>query len=125
MFRPWGTSRPPPVGAGGQGQGRFGGGNGGGNRPVVGEILSMDATTITIKMQDGSSKIVLLSDKTVFNKSTEGSKADLRTGTRIAASGTDNSDGSVTASTVQINPMFGGMGGGKAQNFATTPPNAK
>ena len=54
---------------------------------------------------DGSSKIILLSDKTTINKATAGSKEDLKTGVKIAAFGTENPDGSVSASNVQINPM--------------------
>lgn len=91
---------------GGQiGQGRFGGGNANGNRPVTGEILSVDDKSITVKLQDGSSKIVLLSDKTMINKATEASKSDLKVGGRVLATGTSNSDGSITAQNIQLNPL--------------------
>lgn len=85
------------------------------NRPLTGEILSMDDSSITIKLPDGSSKIVILSDKTVYNKSSEGSKNDLQSGERVFVTATDNSDGSVTALTIQLNPAFGTvmMGGGR------------
>lgn len=104
-------------GAGGQrGQGRFGGGAGGqggaGGRPVVGEILSEDSGSITVKLMDGSSKIVNLSDSTTYSKTDTASKSDLKTGQRVAAFGTANSDGSITAQNVQLNPMFrSGRGG--------------
>lgn len=92
---------------GGQnGQGRFMGGN----RPVIGEILSVDDKSITIKLQDGSSKIVLLSDKTSINKASDATQVDLKVGERVLATGTDNSDGSVTAQNIQLNPTFRGMG---------------
>jgi hypothetical protein len=71
---------------------------------TIGEILTTDANSITIKLQDGSSKIVNLSSSTNYTKSDSGSKADLKTGERVAAFGTSNSDGSITAQTVQINP---------------------
>ena len=71
-----------------------------GSRPVNGEIVSQDANSITVKMRDGSSKIVILSDQTTINKSSEGTKADLKTGENVTAFGTTNSDGSVTAQNV-------------------------
>ena len=96
-------------GAGGRG-GQNGGGRFGGGRPVNGEILSADDRSITVKLADGSSKIVLLNDKTSINKASEGTKDELKTGVKIAAFGTENSDGSITASNIQLNPVFGGMG---------------
>lgn len=77
-----------------------------GFRPVDGEILSQDDKSITVKLQDGSSKIVLLTDTTSFSKSAEGSKSDLKTGEKVAVFGIDNPDGSVTAQNVQLNPQF-------------------
>ena len=86
----------------GQRQGRFA--NGGG---AVGEIISQDATSLTIKLQDGSSKIVLISGNTKYSKNATASASDLKTGERVAAFGTLNSDGSITTLNVQINPMTG------------------
>ncbi len=99
-------------GAGGQFAGRSGqnGQRGGGARPVNGEIISADDKTVTVKMTDGSSKIVILSDSTQINKAATGSKTDLKTGEKVAVFGTDNSDGTVTAQNIQLNPimrMFG------------------
>lgn len=93
------------------GQARFGGQNGqgrfgGGGRPVVGEIINTDDKSITVKLADGSSKIVLLPDNAVISKTDTGSKTDLKTGINVGVFGTENSDGSVTAQNVQLNPMF-------------------
>jgi len=90
-----------PNGQGNQNRNRFSGG-----RPVVGEIVGMDDKSITVKMADGSTKIVILSDSTTYNKSAEGSKDDLKVGESVGVFGTDNSDGSVTAQNVQLNPQF-------------------
>lgn len=96
----------------GPGQG-FNRGSGNGNsqmrngfRPVSGEITSVDDKSITVKMEDGSSKIVILSDKTEINKADTATKDELKTGTRVAVFGTTNSDGSVTASNIQLNPRI-------------------
>jgi len=82
-------------------QGRFGG-----SRPVAGEILNVDDKSMTVKLQDGSSRIVLLSDKTSITKVSQASKSDLKVGERVLAIGTENSDGSVSVVNIQLNPMF-------------------
>lgn len=83
-----------------------------GARQVVGEILTQDDKSITVKLSDGSSKIVILSDATTINKATTATKTDLKVGERVGVFGLDNSDGSVTAQTIQLNPTFRGMNGG-------------
>lgn len=75
-------------------------------RPVAGQILSVDDKSITVKLSDGSSKIVLLTGSTTLSQSATASATDLKVGENVAAFGTDNSDGSVTAANIQINPMF-------------------
>lgn len=101
------------AGENGQDHGQFQGGQGGnraGFRPVSGEIISQDDTSITVKLEDGSSKIVILSDNTAINKASTGAKSDLKIGERVAVFGTDNSDGSVTAQNISIGGMFQGGG---------------
>ena len=98
--------------AGGNGVARFAGaarggagemmGRGGG---VTGTILSIDDKSVTIKLQDDSSKIVLFSDTTKYSDTKDATKADLKVGSDVAAFGTPNSDGSVTAINIQINPV--------------------
>ncbi|MFZ5535812.1 MAG: hypothetical protein ACOY3M_06715 [Patescibacteria group bacterium] len=86
----------------------MGTGNGmrGGLRPVGGEIMKTDAKSITVKLPDGSSKIILLSEKTQINKASEGTISDLISGTQVAVFGSENADGSVTAQNIQINPIL-------------------
>ncbi len=91
--------------------GRFGGRMGNG-RPVVGEVVSSDSGSITVKLLDGSSKILNVSDSTTYSKTDKSSKADVKNGETIAAFGTANSDGSLTAQNIQLNPMFR-LGGNK------------
>lgn len=77
-----------------------------GLRPVSGEIISADNQSITVKLQDGSSKIVILGDSTKINKASEASRADLKTGEQVSVFGTENTDGSVTAQNIQMGMML-------------------
>jgi len=75
-----------------------------GFRPVIGEIISSDEGSITVKLEDGSSKIVLISDTTAINKTDPGTMTDLKTGTKVGVFGADN-NGTITAQNIQINPQ--------------------
>jgi hypothetical protein len=104
------------------GAGRTGGeGTRTGLRPISGDIISADNNSITVKLADGSSSIVLLTSKTTINKEATASSADLTTGVRVSAFGTANTDGSMTATNVQINPMGGGFGGPRETTTSPTP----
>jgi hypothetical protein len=93
-------------------RGQFGNTNGqarnrAGSGVVNGTIHSVDATTMTVKLPDNSSKIVILSGTTTFAKSAQGAITDLTVGERVNAFGTTNADGSITAQSIQINPPQG------------------
>ncbi len=83
-----------------QGQNRFPSGM----RPISGEIIKKDEDSLTVKLKDGSTKIVFLTEKTNISKSTTGSKEDLKEKINIFILGQQNSDGSITAENIQINP---------------------
>lgn len=102
-----------PAGQFNAGQGRRSGGqqNGGNSRPVVGEILSADDKSMTVKLPDGSSKIVLFSANTQINKTATVAVADLTVGQRVAVFGSGNSDGSITAANISLNPQTRGFAG--------------
>lgn len=84
------------------------GGRGAAGGFVTGDILSVDASGITVKMRDGSSKIVLVPGSAAILKSTTGTSTDLAVGQSVTVTGSPNSDGSLNAQTVQIRPA--GMG---------------
>ena len=88
----------------GQNQNRRFGANGN-QRAVRGEIINADDKSITVKMQDGSSKIILLSDNTSVIEATETSKQALQTGKQVMVFGSNNPDGSITAQNIQLNPQ--------------------
>ena len=71
---------------------------------VNGQILAQDAKSITLKLNNGGSKIIFLSDTTQIMKSTNGAVSDLTTGENLMVNGMPNSDGSITAQTIQIRP---------------------
>lgn len=74
--------------------------------PVIGEIISQDDASITVKMEDGSSKIIILSNSTAVNKQASGSKSDLLIGENVMVVGSNNADGSITAQNIQLNPQI-------------------
>jgi hypothetical protein len=73
---------------------------------VTGSILSIDTNSMTVKLADGSTKIVILGGSTTYSNTAAASQSDLTTGSNVMVLGTTNSDGSVTATNVQINPQF-------------------
>lgn len=76
--------------------------NGGG--VINGQVLSKDAQSVTVKMRDGSSKIVFYSSSTSVTKPTPGSINDISANSQVMIVGTQNSDGSVTAQSIQVRP---------------------
>jgi hypothetical protein len=75
-------------------------------RPVTGQIIASDTNSITVKLPDGSSKIVFLTNTTAINQAAQATPADLAAGKSVAVFGQTNSDGSVTAQNIQLNPEF-------------------
>ena len=87
-----------PAGAGNAQSGAAGGG-------AYGEIVSVDSTSMTVKMSDGGSKIIFFSGSAKITKNADAQVSDLVVGQTVMASGNANSDGSVSAKTIEINPQ--------------------
>lgn len=85
---------------------RMGGGNRGGAGFANGEVVSADDKSLTVKMRDGSSKVIILSASTQVLKSTAGTLVDVPTGIEITVVGSPNSDGSITAQSIQVRPSI-------------------
>ena len=88
----------------GSGQGKTGGGQmqGQGRRHTEGEILSVDDKGVTVKLADGTSKVVLFSDKTTYALSSTADKSKVVVGQKVDIVGDPNTDGSVSASEIRI-----------------------
>lgn len=67
-----------------------------------GEVISKDDKSITIKLRDGGSKIIFISEKTTVGKMSTGTISDVAQGANVTIMGTANTDGSITAQTVQL-----------------------
>ena len=102
-----------------------------GFRPIMGEVLSQDDKSFTVKMPDGGSKIILFSEKTTLHKANDATKSDLKAGEQVSVFGTENPDGSLTAQNIQIGTttfVRSGQSGQQGQAgtpAATSSPTAK
>jgi hypothetical protein len=111
-------------GAGGQ-SGTFvrgaGGARGGGAGAVFGTVIAKDASSITVQLggpnatsTNGAStgtRIVLYDASTQVGKMVAGSASDLTVGESVVVQGSANSDGSLTAQSIQIRPAGSGPRG--------------
>jgi Domain of unknown function (DUF5666) len=78
-------------------------GSGGSNMGFAnGQVLSADQNSITIKLQNGGSQNVVLAPSTTYRKAVDGTSSDVIVGSQVTVTGTTNSDGSLTAQSVQI-----------------------
>src|SRR4030042_6243247 len=72
---------------------------------TLGEVISLDEKSMTVKMQDGGTKMIILGDSTIYTKTQNIERSELSIGNQVRVSGNANSDGSITAHNVQINPL--------------------
>jgi ribosomal protein S1 len=69
---------------------------------VRGEIIEKDDKSITVKLPDNSSKIIMISQTTNINKASSATIADITKGDQVMIFGKTNTDGSVTATNIQV-----------------------
>jgi len=71
---------------------------------LSGTVEAKSATSLTLNTRDGSSHVVLITPATSVSKSVSGTVGDVAVGTTVIVSGTTNSDGSVSATLLQLRP---------------------
>jgi hypothetical protein len=85
-----------------------------------GKIAGIGSSTITLQLPNGSSKVVFYSDLTTISEPKVVSSSALTTGITIMVGGTQNSDGSLTAQTIQVGAAGAAKGSG-GENGASAP----
>jgi len=85
----------------------------GDNGLVSGEVIGKDDKSVTVKLPTGGSRIAFFTPSTPVMTATSGTIEDVVTGKEVMIVGTPTSDGSVTASMIQI---------GFPQNFGARRP---
>jgi len=73
---------------------------------INGEITAKDDKSMTVKMPDGSSKIIILSSDTTYRIADEAKPEDLVVGKTVAVQGSTSPDGSTIATSVELNPLM-------------------
>lgn len=69
---------------------------------TLGEIIEKSDNSITIKLKDSGSKIIIVSNSTEVFKTVNVTKDDLKIGDNIMVDGKVNDDGSITANSLRI-----------------------
>jgi len=69
---------------------------------TTGNVIAKDDKSFTLKLQNGGSKIIFFSSATQFMKTATGSIEELKIGDNVMTNGNANSDGSMTAETIQL-----------------------
>ena len=95
------------------GSGQFGGARQSGLSIVSGEVMKLDANSMTVKTEDGSSKVVYFSESTVVSQMATSSVESLQSGKQVIVSGKENSNGFLTVSSIQIRPEADFSGAGR------------
>ena len=77
---------------------------------VSGQIISVSSSSMTVSLANGNSQVVFYSGSTQIMKPTAVPVGTLVAGTRVMIGGAPNSDGSLTAQSIQIQ-TGSGLGG--------------
>jgi Domain of unknown function (DUF5666) len=98
------------TGAAGAFAGRGGAANGG---LAMGSVTAIDSQSITLQLANGNSENVFYSSSTPVIVPQAASISSITPGTNVIITGTQNSDGSLTAQSIQVRNESMGVGTGK------------
>jgi hypothetical protein len=91
------------------GRGGFGGAAGaGGAGLATGQVLSVSGDSLTLQLANGNSENIFFSSSTQVIVPQPAPLSTIQSGTMVMVEGTTNSDGSVTASTIEVRNTTGG-----------------
>jgi hypothetical protein len=107
------------AGAYGSSTRSFAGGAAGGGL-AVGQISAIDSSDITLQLANGNSQVVFYSSSTQISEPTIVPPSALSVGTNVMVGGTTNSDGSLTAQSIQVRSANAGAGGGRGASNAAS-----
>ena len=94
--------------------GSFARGAGGTGGLLAGTVEKQSDGSFTLNTRDGSSHVVLVTSGTSVTKSVSGSASDVTNGVNVIVTGTQNSDGSISATNIQLRPAGAGTPGANA-----------
>lgn len=75
-------------------------------RMLSGEVISKDEKSLTLKLVDGSTRIVFISESTKVSKMTDGSLNDVQIGNQVMIVGNQTTEGTFLAEQIQISPRM-------------------
>lgn len=81
---------------------RGGAGSFAGGGVLTGQVLSMDAESMTVQLPNGNSEVVFYSSSTAVVVPTPSSISKVSSGADVTITGTQNSDGSFVAQSIQV-----------------------
>lgn len=77
---------------------------------LIGEVVSQDNQSLTLSIKDSGTKIVFFSSSTQVMETKQVSLSDITVGSSLMVNGKQNTDGSLTAQSIQIRPVgFGAV----------------
>lgn len=109
-------------------RGFAGRGAGAGGSVYAGQVASISGTNLTLQLPNGNSEVVFYATSTPVNEQASVPISKVAKGTNVIINGTANSDGSVTAQSIEIangstsgNGGRGGNGNGYGYSSNATP----
>lgn len=80
---------------------------GGGASLTTGQVVAKNDQNITVSLASGGSKIVFFTSSTPITAMVQKTPNDIAVGSSVSLSGSANSDGSMTATMIQLRPASG------------------